>query len=106
MKIIKNNPINQDLARNIARLVLANNYLKDKVTICDLKEILRGMTMVRSSMEWVKRSTQLAGSDLDSATAAAYAIALMCESDLLIASASEKIRKTFKPIRGGKNAVY
>lgn len=101
--VIKKNPVDPYLAKCVARLVVANKNLTEKIRGRDFPQIHLAIRLVKSSIQFFQEASRAAPESLGNATASSYGVSLICESEKLCNDASEGLRMFFEVIPGGKN---
>lgn len=102
-KIIKSKPIDEKLAKAIAKLSVANSMLSDSLKADSVIVIRTAILSVRAAMEEFSKTSKTVGESLENSASIVHGIALMCESDILCNKGANKIRKFFRIVKGGKD---
>jgi hypothetical protein len=100
--VIKNEQIDPNLAKCIARLKLAKAHLEDVLKGRDFDAIMKARKSVQSSILLLQEASKNAENTPGNSVASAIGISLICASDLLCKDASEGLRLFFEVIPGGK----
>lgn len=101
--IIKKSPVDNNLAKCVARLKLANNNLKEKLRGRDFPQIHLGIRLVKSSINFFQEASKASEAIPGNSALSTYGVALSCEGENLCKDASEGLRLFFEVIPGGKN---